>query len=124
MAHDIRARASNVSVSAQKMRLIIDMVRGKSAAEALTILKFEPSKAAHPISKLVQSALANAEKNAGVSRELLYVHEITADEARTRKWRRFGARGRFKPVLRRAAHITLVLREREGAAAAEPAKAK
>ncbi|MEX1247962.1 MAG: 50S ribosomal protein L22 [Anaerolineales bacterium] len=124
MAHDIRAKASNVSVSAQKMRLIIDMVRGKGAAEALNILKFEPSKAAEPLSKLVASAVANAENNMGVSREHLYVHKITADEGRTRKWRRFGARGRFKPWLRRAAHITVVLREREGAVATEPAKAK
>jgi large subunit ribosomal protein L22 len=119
MVHDIRAKASSISISAQKMRLIIDMVRGKSAIDALNILKFEPSKAAHPISKLVSSAVANAEKNIGVSRDVLYVHEITADEAPTRKWRRFGARGRFKPVLRRASHITVILREREGAA--EPA---
>lgn len=124
MAHDIRAKVSNVSISAQKLRLVIDLVRGKSANEALDILKFVPSKAAHPVSKVVASAVANAEKNMGISRELLVVHKITADEGRTRKWRRFGARGRFKPWLRRSAHITVVLREREGAAASSPAAAK
>jgi large subunit ribosomal protein L22 len=43
----------------------------------------------------------------------MYIYRITADEAPTRKWRRFGARGRFKPWLRRSSHITVVLRERE-----------
>ncbi len=124
MAHDIHAKVSNVSISAQKLRLVIDLVRGKSANEALDILKFVPSKAAHPVSKVVASAVANAEKNMGISREHLRVHKITADEGRTRKWRRFGARGRFKPWLRRSAHITVVLREQEGAAAASPAAKK
>jgi large subunit ribosomal protein L22 len=118
MAHDIKAEISNVSISAQKLRLVVDLVRGKGAEEALNILKFVPGKAAQPVSKLVSSAIANAEKNMGVSRGELYVHKITADEAPTRRWRRFGARGRFKPWLRRASHVSIVLREREGAAAA------
>jgi large subunit ribosomal protein L22 len=123
MVHDIKAEVSDVSVSAQKLRLVVDLVRGKGAEEALNILKFVPSKAAHPVSKLVSSAIANAEKNFGVSRGELYVYQITADEARTRRWRRYGARGRFKPWLRRAAHVSVVLREREGAAATTAAPA-
>lgn len=126
MAHDVHATASSVAVPPQKMRLVVDLLRGKSADEALNILKFEPSKAAKPLSKLVSSAIANAEKNMGVSRAELYVHKIVADEAPTRKWRRFGARGRFKPWLRRTSHVTLILREREvGApAVAKPAPTK
>jgi large subunit ribosomal protein L22 len=65
--------------------------------------------------KLVTSAVANAEENLGVSRDDLYVAKIFADEAPTRKWRRFGARGRFKPLLRRTSHVTVILRERETA---------
>jgi large subunit ribosomal protein L22 len=65
-----------------------------------------------PVYKLVASAVANAEENFGVSRDDLFVAKITADEAPTRKWRRFGARGRFKPLLRRSSHITVILRER------------
>jgi large subunit ribosomal protein L22 len=65
-----------------------------------------------PVRKLIASAVANAEQNYGVSRDDLYVAQIFANEATTRKWRRFGARGRFKPVLRRNSHITVVLRER------------
>jgi large subunit ribosomal protein L22 len=117
MATDIKARLSGVQISAQKMRLVLDLVRGKSAQDALNILKFEPSKAAHPVGKLVASAIANAEKNNGIAREELYVYQISADEAPTRKWRRYGARGRFKPWARRSSHVTVVLRQREGAAA-------
>jgi large subunit ribosomal protein L22 len=62
--------------------------------------------------KLLSSAVANAEENFGLSRDDLVIYRITADEAPTRKWRRFGARGRFKPLLRRSSHITIVLREK------------
>ncbi len=110
---DIRASLQNCTFSAQKVRLVIDLVRGKTAVEALNVLKFTNKGVAKPLHKLLVSAVANAEENFGLSRENLYVHTITADEAPTRKWRRFGARGRFKPLLRRSSHITIVLRERE-----------
>jgi large subunit ribosomal protein L22 len=113
MAHDISAKLSNCGSSAQKVRLVLDLVRGKPALEALNILQFTPKEAARIVHKLVSSAMANAEENFGVSRDDLVVHQIMADEAPTRKWRRFGARGRFKPVLRRSSHITVVLREKE-----------
>jgi len=109
---DIHAKINNLSLSAQKVRLVIDMVRGKSANEALDILRFVNKRAALPVIKLVSSAVANAEENFGVSRDDLYVAAITADEAPTRKWRRFGARGRFKPILRRSSHVSVILRER------------
>lgn len=112
MTADIHAKISHLALSAQKVRIVIDMVRGKSANEALEILRFVNKRAALPVSKLVASAVANAEENFGVSRDDLYVAKITADEAPTRKWRRFGARGRFKPVLRRTSHVAVVLRER------------
>jgi large subunit ribosomal protein L22 len=114
MATDIFAQARFISVSAQKARLVADLVRGKDVVEALNLLKFTPNGAARPISKVVASAMSNGEENFGVSRDDLYVYRITADEAPTRKWRKFGARGRFKPWLRRSSHITVILREREG----------
>lgn len=113
MATDIRATLSNCGVSAQKTRLVIDLVRGKPATEAMNILKFTPKAAARHVEKLLASAIANGEENFGVSRDDLYVYKITADEAPTRKWRRFGARGRFKPLLRRSSHVNIILRERE-----------
>lgn len=113
MATDIRAHSRFVPISAQKVRLVIDLVRGKDVQEALSMLQFVPNGAAVPVSKVLASAMANGEENFGVSRDDLYVYKIFADEAPTRKWRRFGARGRFKPWLRRSSHITVILRERE-----------
>jgi large subunit ribosomal protein L22 len=113
MPTDILAKGRFVPISAQKVRLVVDLVRGKDAVEALSLLKFTTNRAAHPVSKILASAMANGEENFGVSRDDLYVYRIFADEAPTRKWRRFGARGRFKPWLRRSAHVTVVLRERE-----------
>jgi large subunit ribosomal protein L22 len=113
MATDIRAKLTNCGVSAQKVRLVIDVVRGRQAVQALDTLKFMPKVAARHVHKLLTSAVANAEENFGLNRDNLFVYQITADEAPTRKWRRFGARGRFKPLLRRASHINIVLRERE-----------
>ncbi len=113
MTHDIRAQLRFLTISAQKVRLVVDLVRGKNAVQAMELLRFSPQNAALPVGKLLASAVSNAEENFGVSRDDLFVAKIFADEAPTRKWRRFGARGRFKPVLRRSSHVTVVLRERE-----------
>jgi large subunit ribosomal protein L22 len=115
MAHDIHAQLRFLSISAQKVRLVVDVVRGKDAVQAMEILRFMPQGAAQPVLKLLASAVSNAEENFGVSRDDLYVAKIFADKAPTRKWRRFGARGRFKPLLRRSSHVTVILREREAA---------
>ena len=109
---DIQAKLRFLPLSAQKVRLVVDMVRGKDAVEALEMLRFIQKRAALPVRKLLASAVSNAEENFGVSRDDLYVATIYADEAPTRRWRRFGARGRFKPILRRTSHVTVILRER------------
>ena len=109
---DIQAKLRFLPLSAQKVRLVVDMVRGKDAVEALEMLRFVQKRAALPVRKLLTSAVSNAEENFGVSRDDLYVATIYADEAPTRRWRRFGARGRFKPILRRTSHVTVILRER------------
>jgi len=109
---DIQAKLRFLPLSAQKVRLVVDLVRGKDAVEALEILRFVQKRAALPVRKLLASAVSNAEENFGVSRDDLYVATIFADEAPTRRWRRFGARGRFKPILRRTSHVTVILRER------------
>src|SRR5688572_4823419 len=109
---DIQAHLRFLPMSAQKVRLVVDLVRGKNANVALEMLRFVPKAAALPVRKLLASAVANAEENFGVSRDDLFVAKIFADEAPTRKWRRFGARGRFKPILRRNSHVTVVLSER------------
>lgn len=112
MTHDIRAEVTFLPQSAQKVRLVLDSVRGLGANDALERLRFANKRAGEPVLKLLKSAVANAEENFGVSRDNLYVAQIFANEAPTRRWRRFGARGRFKPILRRQSHLTVVLRER------------
>jgi large subunit ribosomal protein L22 len=110
---DIRAQARSISISAQKVRLVTDLIKGKGVVAALDILRFLPNQAAKPVSKVLTSALSNAEETFGVSRDDLFIYKIFADEAPTRRWRKFGARGRFKLWLRRSSHITVILRERE-----------
>jgi large subunit ribosomal protein L22 len=109
----VRAVARYVPISAQKVRLVADQVRNKDALEALEMLQFMPKTAAKPVYKVLHSAVANAEENFGLSREDLYIAEIYVDEGPTRRWRRFAARGRFKPILKRSSHITVVLEEYE-----------
>ena len=100
-------------MSTRKVRLVVDSVRGLGADQALSVLKFMSKAAAVPVAKAIRSAIANAEENQGWARDDLVVSEIKADEGPRRQWRRFGARGRFKPVLKRSSHITVVLSERE-----------
>jgi large subunit ribosomal protein L22 len=112
---DVRAVARFVPVSAQKARLVIDMIRGRSANEAMQVLQFTPNKSAEPVAKVLRSAIANAEQNYGLSRDDLVVVQATADGGPVRRWRRFGARGRFKPIRKGTSHITIVLSERQPA---------
>ena len=113
MAFQVKAVMKYVGLSPQKVRLVVDKVRGMNADQALSQLRFGTQAASRPVAKALRSAIANAEENFGMPREDLFVVEIFADEGPTRKWRRFGARGRFKPILRRSSHITVVLEEKE-----------
>ncbi len=110
---EARATARYVAMSPQKVRLVVDLVRGLPVTEAMDVLRFTNKAAAKPVYKVIRSAVANAEENLGLSRDELVVDEIYADKGPTRHWRRFGARGRFKPLKRRHSHISVVLRERE-----------
>ena len=88
-------------------------MRGLGADEAVVVLKFMPHKGARLVEKVLKSAIANAEENFELNRQDMFVARVYADEAPTRKWRKVGARGRFKPLLRRSSHITVILREHE-----------
>jgi large subunit ribosomal protein L22 len=109
---DVRAEYRYVPQSARKVRLVVDLVRGMDAEEALSRLKLMPQRAADAVYKVVHSAVANAESNYGMLPEDLYIAQIWADDGPIRRWRRFGARGRFKPIQKRSSHITVILRER------------
>src|SRR5512136_1480587 len=104
---EVRAVTKYVGISPQKTRLVIDQVRGLGAEQALAVLRHMSQSAAEPVAKTIASALANAEENLGLSRDDMYIATIWADGAPLRRWRRYGARGRFKPIIRRASHITV-----------------
>lgn len=108
-----RAVAKYLPMSAQKVRLVIDVVRGMKVDDALDYLKFMPQRAAKPVRKVIKSAAANAEDALDLPPSQLTISEISADSGPTRKWRRFGARGRFKPIKRRSAHIRVTLSPEE-----------
>lgn len=110
---EVRAESKFIHGSPIKARRIVNVVRGMPAAKALEVLRLMPQGAAEPVAKTIKSAIANAEENFGLSREDLFVAEIVANPGPARPWRRFGARGRFKPIKKRTAHIRVVLRERE-----------
>jgi large subunit ribosomal protein L22 len=110
---EVTAKARYVRMSPQKVRLVVDQIRDKDVVEALEMLQFLTQAAALPVYKVLRSAVANAEENMGLAREDLYVSEAYVDGGPMRRWRRFGARGRFKPLLRRTSHITIVLEEYE-----------
>ena len=111
--NEVRAVARYVGMSAQKVRLVADLVRGKKAKEALDLLRFTPKAAAEPVSKAIASALANAIENKQFTEADLVITQIFVDGAPMRQWRRFAARGRFRPLQRKSSHITVVLQEKE-----------
>jgi large subunit ribosomal protein L22 len=114
---DVRATAHYLPISPQKIRLVCDQVRGMSPLAALDVLNHMPQKGAPLVWKVVKSAVANAENNFEMDPQVMVISQIYANEGPRRQWRRFGARGRFKPWIRRTAHVTVVLTEREQQAA-------
>jgi len=113
MAIEARAVIKYIHISPRKIRRVADMVRGQGVNEALTYLKFLPQGAARPVAKAIKSAAANAENVHGLSADELYIARITADDGPRLKRFRAGPRGRAKPILKRSAHITVVVSEWE-----------
>lgn len=108
---EVKASAKGVRMSASKVRLVADMVRGKKAAEALASLSFTPRRAAQEVAKVVKSAVANAENNFQLDPATLRIARISADPGPVLKRFKPAARGRVSPLLKRSCHITVVLEE-------------
>ncbi len=106
---EARATAKTVSIAPQKARLVIDLIRGKQAEEAVAILKNMNKKAANLIEKVLLSAIANAENNLGLKKEDLYVKEALVNEGATLKRIRFGSRTNIDKHYRRTSHIDVVV---------------
>ena len=109
----VKARAKDIGIPPRKVRLVVDMVRGKKVDEALTILKFSPTLGARAVAKVIKSATANAENNFQMIPSELKIVDIFAEEGRTLKRYRPQARGRVNPILRRSTHISVFVSEEE-----------
>ena len=106
------ATLKNARISARKVKIVADLIRGKDAKEALAIVKFTPKASSEVLEKLLKSAIANAENNHGMSSNNLYVAEIYANQGPTMKRIRPAAKGSAVRIRKRTSHITIKLRER------------
>jgi large subunit ribosomal protein L22 len=110
---EVRAITKYLPISPQKLRLVCDKVRGMDAQEALIVLDYMPQKGAAFVTKTLGSALANAENNFDLNPDTMVVSQIYAGEGPTLKRFKAGARGRYKPRLKRTSHLWVILAERE-----------
>lgn len=106
---EVIAKHKGARISAQKARLVVDQIRGKSAAEALEILTFSNKKAAELVKKVLNSAIANAEHNEGADIDELHVSAVFVDEGMTMKRISPRAKGRADRILKRTSHITVAV---------------
>ncbi|MEI8249345.1 MAG: 50S ribosomal protein L22 [Candidatus Taylorbacteria bacterium] len=118
----ITASIKNHRISPRKVRLVADMIRGKGVAQAQIILDGASKKAKHPISNLIDSAVANASHNFKIDGAQLFVKEIRVDQGYVLKRSQPMARGSAFPIKKRTSHISVVLAVRETAAAKKTRK--
>lgn len=103
------AIARYVRISSRKVKIVIDLIRGKSVREAAAILEYTPKAASEPVLKLLNSAIANAENNLDMNRDELYVAEVYANQGPTLQRYRPRARGSASRIRKRTSHITIIL---------------
>ena len=118
------ARASNVRVTPMKARRVVALIRDLPAKEALSILKFAPQAASEPVSKVLASAIANAEHNFQLDPESLFVSSAFVDEGPTMKRFRPRAQGRAYRINKRTSHITIEVESVENRAASTNKKGR
>jgi len=107
----VTAKLNNLRTAPRKTRQVIDLIRGKKAAEAQSILSFTVNKSARPVLKLLNSAIASAKHDFQIDESNLLVSEIFVDEGpKLKRWHPM-SRGRAYPIIKRTSHITLVLSE-------------
>lgn len=110
---EVTARLKNAPLSAQKCRLVANMVRNMNVSSALDVLRFTPKKGAALMLKVLQSAIANAENNNGVDIDELKINTILVDEATTLKRISPRAKGRANRISKRNCHITIKVSDEE-----------
>lgn len=107
-----KAIARTVRIAPRKVRLVVDLIRGKQVGEAIAILRLTPRSASPVVEKLLKSAIANAEHNYDMDINNLVVSEVFVDEGPTMKRFRPRAQGRASQINKRTSHITLVVKEK------------
>ncbi|UOE94256.1 MULTISPECIES: 50S ribosomal protein L22 [Bacillaceae] len=108
-----KAVAKQVRIAPRKVRLVVDLIRGKQVGEAVAILRHTPKAASPVVEKLLNSAIANAEHNYEMEPNNLYISEVFVDEGVTLKRFRPRAMGRASRINKRTSHITLVVSEKK-----------
>ena len=110
---EARAHVNTVRIAPRKVRLVVDLIRGKNVGEAFGILRNTHKSSSPVVEKLLKSAVANAEHNYNLDTEKLYVKEIFVNEGKTLKRMQPPAQGRGFAILKRTSHITVTVAERE-----------
>ncbi|CDZ99464.1 50S ribosomal protein L22 [Lysinibacillus sp. BF-4] len=108
-----KAIARTVRIAPRKVRLVVDLIRGKQVGEAVAILRHTPKAASPVVEKVLKSAVANAEHNYDLDINNLVVSEVFVDEGPTLKRFRPRAQGRASAINKRTSHITLVVSEKK-----------
>ena len=106
---EVSAKLSHAQISAQKVRLVADQIRGLHVEKALEVLSYSPKKAAELMKKVLESAIANAEHNDGADIDELRVAKVFVDEGPTMKRIKPRAKGRADRIFKRSSHITVVV---------------
>ena len=107
------ATAKYIRISSRKVKIVIDLIRGKDVTEAEAILMYTPKAASEPTLRLLRSAIANAENNLDMSRDTLYVAEVFANQGPTLRRYRPRSRGSASRIRKRTSHITIILDEKK-----------
>jgi large subunit ribosomal protein L22 len=107
-----KAHANNVRIAPRKVKLVIDLIRGKQVGEAIAILRHTPKSASPVVEKLLNSAIANAEHNYQMDVNKLVIEQVYANEGPTMKRFRPRAMGRASRINKRTSHITIVVSEK------------
>ncbi|MDC9725585.1 MAG: 50S ribosomal protein L22 [Gammaproteobacteria bacterium] len=106
------AKYSYATISAQKVRLVADQIRGLPVEKAINLLAYSPKKAATLMKDVLNSAIANAEHNDGADIDELYVSSVMVDDGSTMKRMSPRAKGRGNRILKRTSHITVIVDEK------------
>ena len=112
MAQEVEATAKYIRIAPRKVRIVMNLVRGKSVADALAILKFTPKIGADAVEKVLRSAVANAENNFDMDVDRLFISSAFVDQGPTLKRIHPRSRGQAFKILKHTSHITVAVNEK------------